>query len=690
MAPLDSSQLQFCRSKESNIRLLAPAGCGKTSSLLYRCSSLMSSSSNSLRFLIITFTNAAAEEVKDRQANASEFECLKDRMTVTTLNALGWRRIRSRVNNARLLQNPTDRHFAVLNQLRPVWNDRSHIAQAVSQRGRNARTLLDVMDNLKSMGFDHTTDTNFERFQGKIQSLKLQGASWRIEEQFDSLTRMGILESHTQNNVEHASHSAKAFYDRFFTFWRDASASLLDQSTFTFEDQKYWSYLDLRSPGPDGKTRPFIYGAARYDHILVDEFQDINPLDLALIKVIVERNQSTLTIVGDDDQAIFEWRGASPEYILQPQRYFGSPFKDYLLETNYRSPKNIVTHSQNLIAHNRNRVEKRVSAAENAANAEIRIVPLDRISDRLKYVTEIVRAAEPGKVAVIGRRRSHLIPYEIYFASDGAPFKTAADLDIFGTKALDDFTNLLGVWESGESRTRPGQAVNDALLICNLIKRFPLNRKDAPNLKTHLQRVRARTAMDAVQAIASYTGAPLSGKSHTDLYEVADAFLSAGSLSEAIKVIDKEFAGLSFDWDKQEESIWHTAPPLLQLAEIAEDEGFEADDLIERILNAKMQLEEYRNLEDVAHEGETSRVWERPLHLLTAFRAKGKEFDTVILLDTVNGIWPDYRANDERRLEAERRLFYVAFTRAQRRVIMLTETGAPISPFIGELELPGS
>jgi DNA helicase-2/ATP-dependent DNA helicase PcrA len=609
-------------------------------------------------------------------------------MTVTTLNALGWRRIRSRVNNARLLQNPTDRHFAVLNQLRPVWINRSHIAQAVSQRGRNARTLLDVMDNLKSMGFDHTTDTNFERFQKRIQSLKLQGSSWRVEEQFDSLTRMGILESHTQNNIEQASQSARAFYDRFFTFWRDASASLLDQSTFTFEDQKYWPYLDLRSPGPDGKPKPFIYGAARYDHILVDEFQDINPLDLALIREIVERNQSTLTIVGDDDQAIFEWRGASPEYILQPQRYFGTPFKDYLLETNYRSPRNIVTHSQNLIANNRNRVEKRVSAAEDAANAEIRIVPLDRISDRLRYVTEIVRTAEPGKVAVIGRRRSHLIPYEIYFAADGAPFKTAADLDIFGTKALDDFTDLLGVWESGESRTRTAQAVNDALLICNLIKRFPLNRKDSPNLKTHLQRVRPRTTMDAVQAIASYTGAPLSGKSHTDLYEVADAFLSSDSLSEAIKVIDEEFAGLSFDWDKQEESIWHTAPPLLQLAEIAEDEGFEADDLIDRIENAKMQLEEYRNLEDVAHEGETSRVWERPLHLLTAFRAKGKEFDTVILLDTVNGIWPDYRANDERRLEAERRLFYVAFTRAQRRVIMLTETGAPISPFIGELGLP--
>ena len=687
MTPLDASQLEFCRSSESNIRLLAPAGCGKTSSLLHRCSSLVSRSSGSPRFLIITFTNAAAEEVKDRQASDPEFACLQDKMTVTTLNALGWRRVRSRLNNARLLKNSNDRHFAVLNQLRPIWLDKSHIAQAVQKRGRNARTLLDVMDNLKSMGFDHTIDTNLQKFQERVRNLRHQGASWRIQEQFDLLTGMGILESLTRNHNELASQNTRTFYERFFTFWRDASASLLDQSTFTFEDQKYWPYLDLRSPGPDGKPKPYIYGAARYDHILVDEFQDINPLDLALIKVVVERNQSTLTIVGDDDQAIFEWRGASPEYILKPQQYFGFPFRDYLLETNYRSPRNIVTHSQKLIAQNRNRVDKRVDAAENATSAEIKIVALDKISDRLSYVTDIVRAAEPGRVAVIGRKRSHLIPYEIYFASDGAPFKTAADLDIFGTKALSDFTDLLGVWDSSRDRARPGQAVNDALVICNLIKRFPLNRKDSPNLKNHLQRARPRTTVEAVQAITSYTGASLSGKSHTDLYKVADEFLSAETLSGAIEVIENEFAGLRFDWDKQEESIWHTAPPLQQLAEIAEDEGFEADDLIERIENAKMQLEEYRDLEDVTHEERAPRVWERPLHLMTAHRAKGKEFDTVVLLDTVADIWPDSRADNERKLEAERRLFYVVFTRAQKRVIMLTETRAPISPFVGELGL---
>ncbi|MCY4579233.1 MAG: ATP-dependent helicase [Chloroflexi bacterium] len=692
MSSLDMSQSQFCESTESNIRLLAPAGCGKTISLLHRCRSLVSQASGNPRFLMITFTNAAAEEIKDRQVNDPDFECLRDRVTVNTLNAYGWRRIRNsnRVSNAELLTNGTKRHFAVLNQLRPVWIGKSHIEPVVTTRGRNARTLLDVMDNLKSMGFDHTLDTNMDKFLERIRNLEMQGASWRIDEQFELLTGMGILDAHDRVDNRRTSGDNRAFYNRFFTFWREATSSLLAQSTFTFEDQKYWSYLDLRSPGPDGKSKPYIYGAARYDHILVDEFQDINPLDLALIKVIVERNQSTLTIVGDDDQAIYEWRGASPEYILQPQQYFGAQFKDYQLETNYRSPTNIVNHSQNLISHNKNRVIKKVKAAENAGTAEISVMAIDSISDRLRYVTDIVRNTEyPGKVAVIGHRRSHLIPYEIYFASDGAPFKTAADLDIFSAKAFDDFTDLLGVWSRSADRTRPGQAVNDALAICNLIKRFPLNRRDSPNLTRHLQRERPRTTYEAVQAIADYTGTSLSGKSHTDLHKTAQAFLSADDLKQAIEVIDKEFAGLRFDLDKQEESIWHTDPPLRQLAEIAETEGYDADDLIDRIETAKAQIQEYRDLEEGAQDNSTLRVWERPLHLMTAWRAKGKEFETVILLDTVQDVWPDYRkAKSERGIEEERRLFYVAFTRAQQRVIMLTKTGAAISPFVNELDLP--
>ncbi len=71
---------------------------------------------------------------------------------------------------------------------------------------------------------------------------------------------------------------------------------------------------------------------------------------------------------------------------------------------------------------------------------------------------------------------------------------------------------------------------------------------------------------------------------------------------------------------------------------------------------------------------------ERPLHLMTATRAKGKEFDTVIMLDTVEKIWPHKRARSVREIEAERRLFYVAFTRARQRVIMAHGRGRTDQP----------
>jgi superfamily I DNA/RNA helicase len=84
-----------------------------------------------------------------------------------------------------------------------------------------------------------------------------------------------------------------------------------------------------------------------------------------LIKTISERSRASLTIVGDDDQAIYEWRGATPEYILDPVRFFGVKFDTSTLATNYRSPKNIVDFAQKLIANNARRVPKQIRASRN-------------------------------------------------------------------------------------------------------------------------------------------------------------------------------------------------------------------------------------------------------------------------------------------------------------------------------------
>ena len=463
MAQLDHSQLEFCASASRNIRLLAPAGCGKTLSLLHRCSELLTRSKSHPRFLIVTFTKAAAAELKERIARDPEFESVGDYARITTLNAYGWQRIRDQVRNPKLLANQTDHHFAMLNQLHPIWDGKPRIEEAINSHKNATRILMNVMDNLKSMGFDHTRDTNRDHVQNHFAALEQQGLSWRVREQFDLLMGINVLESSRgSDDAEGAGTSIRQFYDRFFVFWRDATRRLLEESTFTFEDQKYWTYLDLKSRDPEGKAKPRLHGAARYNHILVDEFQDINPLDLQLVRALAERHQATLTIVGDDDQAIFEWRGASPEYILHPETYLGASFADYVLSVNYRSPRNIVDLSQKLIAHNQNRRAKKTAAAENADTAEIRRVRTTSTAERLEVVTEIARSVEnPGKVAVIGRLRRQLIPYEVYFAADGAPFKTATDLDIFSSKAFDDLITLLDIFRDDDLGQRRASAASN-------------------------------------------------------------------------------------------------------------------------------------------------------------------------------------------------------------------------------------
>ncbi len=498
MEQLDQSQKAFCEAPVGNIRLLAPAGCGKTISLLHRCRELIQNADRKPRLLLFTFTLSAVAELKDRLMNDPQFESVRDQATLATLNAYGWRRIRSQGNNPRLLSSSNDRYHAMRNLLRPAWIGNQHIEAAVPAQGR---TLMDVMDNLKSMGFVHTEDNNYGIFQRRLQSLEKQNLSWRIEEQFDLLTRVRVLDSPRRGDPEGPSTSRRDFYNRFFTFWRKATDHLQQMAHFTYEDQKYWSYLDIKSPDSDGNRKPYITGAARYDHILVDEFQDINPLDLELIKSIAERNRATLTIVGDDDQAIFEWRGATPEYILQPQKYFGVSFNDYHLTINYRSPENIVNLSQQLISHNKNRVDKMVSAYEDADVADIEIVKTDSIYQRLQLVTDIVKSTQPGKVAAISRLRRQLIPYQIYFASDEIPFQTAVDLDVFASKAFDDLVKLLNIWEDSAYKQSAIRTVNNTIEICSLIRRRPFSKRDEASMRKYLRSTKPRTTEQSVSAL---------------------------------------------------------------------------------------------------------------------------------------------------------------------------------------------
>ena len=677
MITLDGSQLGFCQSISPNNRLLAPAGCGKTSALLYRCRDLLEQSDRPQRFLLLSFTNAAAAEMRERLEADDDFANLRNAVLATTLNSWGWRRLNNRHGSAKLLTNATDRFFAVRNQLAPIVEKHQSIAHLLTTNN-GPRSLMNVIDALKSLRFDHNEHTSFDKFNSHVDLLEARGLSALVAKQFDDLTGLEVLES--VGDGDEASTSRRQFYNKFFTFWRDAVKHLHGELTFTFEDQKYWNYLDLPTANP-------VLAPNRYHHVLVDEFQDINPLDLALIDLIVKAHQASLTIVGDDDQAIFEWRGASPEFILEPETHFERSFATHTLEVNYRSPRNIVYHSQKLIANNKRRVSKTVRGIAARPDAHIEVIHTSDINTELDFVTEIVRnTSQPGRVAVISKVRAQLIPYEIHFASSEIEFETATDLDLFQNDALAKVTRMLEIRDNKDQQNYPAQAVRGATEICDLIRQYS-GRRNRENLTAYLNGVAPATVSQAVAAIANYSGPRLTGKDHSDLHSAASKFLNTGDTANALRCLGTEFAGLRRDFQRAEEQIFYIDPPLQQLATLVEQNNWTGIQLAQMIQKAQSRIREFTALNDDNNGPEG--LHQRPLHLMTATRSKGKEFETVIILGALDKMWPHSKTETEAQMEAERRLFYVAFTRAKERVLMLAGPDqAPLSPFIHELELP--
>lgn len=121
--------------KSGNIRLLAPAGCGKTLSLAHRCLHLSESSdSANPRFLVVTFTVAARDEFSSRLHEDPTFIELGDSVETTTLNSWGFRRLRTIAFNPKLVTSRDDYHFAMLNQLQPVWKKHKHVKEAIEAK----------------------------------------------------------------------------------------------------------------------------------------------------------------------------------------------------------------------------------------------------------------------------------------------------------------------------------------------------------------------------------------------------------------------------------------------------------------------------------------------------------------------------------------------------------------------------
>jgi len=697
---LDESQQAFCEADiNANIRLLAPAGCGKTMSLMFRCLHITetiraSNPKSKPRFLLITFTVAARNEILSRLNADSRFADIRDLIEVITLNSWGNRRIKNVAQNPKLISSKEDYHFTMNNVLQPIWRKHPNIEAAISARSNvTPRRLMEQLDAFKSIGFDHSRQTNYDLFAERYDQIKAEGLGAMLDNIVNELTRLKVLQVVTNaQGQENVKNSKKDLYNLFFKFWRDAVQQLIDSAIFTLEDQKYFAYLDERKKVEEGS---YLSGAAKYDYILVDEFQDINPLDLALLKAIKDRNRAAITIVGDDDQAIFEWRGATPEYILNPSQYFGVNFETFTLSVNYRSPSNIVSLSQNLIKRNLRREDKSIRP-NRTDTATIETLEMDDLDACMQRVCDEVQNAikdgmSPAQIAIISRKRAQIIPYQVFFASKDIPFCAAEDLQVFMSRSFDRLLNLILVKNRATTIRTKTEVIDDVLALCDLVKRYPLSKSDKKELRTYLSQSPERTTFGLSQFLEFYTGSCKGknpkGKISIDMSTAIQSFLNASTVSESLFRIEENFAGLQSDFgNKSGDDIFQLDPPFLHLADYATRYADNYMTFYEDIELAKEKLAFINPFE----ENPTTTLAEQPIHLMTALRSKGKEFNTVILLDVNDRIWPNLNATTPEQKESERRVFYVAFTRAKQKIIMLVSkqiAGKPytISPFISEL-----
>lgn len=706
---LDQSQLKFCSEQVAPIRLLAPAGCGKTHCLLERCVSLAKQQQGSAnpRFLFVAFTRAARDEIARRLKMHGPYSHLAEYVQVATLNSWGWRRVRNHMQNeslpVKLVSDAGFKYTTAQNTLMPVWMRHPRVKEAMTSARKASVTkdMLPKIDSLKSLGFRHTLHNSKESFRSHVKWLFDAGLAPALAPLADDLTRNWKVLHSTSPGLHQllrlsgeqapelwTNAAMQSFidelWDHFAAFWVDATNHLRDSGLFTLEDQKYHANELLRV-GIAAGQKPL--GMHQVHHILVDEFQDVNALDLNLLNSMRQFYDAHLTVVGDDDQAIFEWRGATPAFILRPEIHIETGYRTHTLGVNYRSPANIVRHSQHLIKHNRRRVDKQVVPAL-TSNASIRLFETKSLPEAVGEVaTEVERLLEqdPGAtVALIGRKRSQIVPYQIVFAERKIPFAAAEDLQVFLSEAFDGLREVLLLKSRANESRAAWEVSRDICTLIDRILRYPMTKDTREKVGKMVNRQGAATLMDAIGAMLEYNGVLGSGMRATDLMAPIGNFLAASTVSEALQVISEEFVGLQQHYGKQLEDIFYSDPPFFHLAGFAEGYGRDFDRFDRALMTARETLSKTSgDQEEDEEESPPAR-----LHLMTALRAKGKEFESVFVLDCNDGIWPSKLATTESELEAERRLFYVAMTRPRKRLYLTVSPlrGSAPSPYMAEAQ----
>jgi DNA helicase-2/ATP-dependent DNA helicase PcrA len=416
----------------------------------------------------------------------------------------------------------------------------------------------------------------------------------------------------------------------------------------------------------------------RFRYIMVDEYQDTNSVQYLWLRLLAQERKN-IACVGDDDQSIYSWRGAQVENILRFERDFPGA-KVIRLEQNYRSTPHILAAASGVIAHNGGRLGKTLWT-EHDEGEKVRVIGVWDGPEEARRVAEEIEATQRrgtglDEVAILVRAQHQTREFEDRFIAIGMPYRIVGGFRFYERAEIRDALAYLRV---------VAQPADDLAFerIVNVPKRGIGDK-----------------AVTRLHQLARAEGLPLS--------VAAARILDTDELTAAAKRSLGNLVGDFARWSGKLDQLPHAelARQLLDecgyTAMLEADRSVEAAGRLENLGELIRAMEEYESLGaflehvSLVMDNEAG-ADQRQVTIMTIHAAKGLEFDTVFLAGWEEGLFPSQRSLDEgglASLEEERRLAYVAITRARRKAVILHAANRRIygqwtsslpSRFVGEL-----
>ena len=601
---LNDKQYEAVVNTEGPCLVIAGAGSGKTKVLTHKIAYLMQEKNVApWNILAITFTNKAANEMKERVANLVG-EQAKD-LWMGTFHSICVKILRSHIDK--------------------IGFDTSFIIFDTSDQ----RTL--VKRCIKELNLDDKMFTD-RSVQSEISNAKNE----MLEPDQYALRAKG----------DFRKEKIALVYEKY-------QKSLKDNNAIDFDDIINFT-IKILNENPEIKD----YYSNKFRYVLVDEYQDTNKAQFNLVKLLAENN-GNITVVGDNDQGIYSFRGADISNILNFERDFKGT-KIIKLEQNYRCTGNILKIANSVIKNNETKYEKKLWTENEVGNLP-KIYLASNEYDEGRFIVEQVehlRRQEGYKYsdfAVLYRMNTQSRAIEDILRREGIPYKVVGGLKFFERKEIKDIISYLR-------------------LIQN-----PMDNLSLTRIINEPKRGIGKTSLDKIQDLAIENETSMYEViKNSDQYGLNRVFLNSREFVNAIEELRSKKDELSIS-----ELVKLTLKKTGYTKALEDEKTIEAENRIENLeefLTVAMEFEkeEVENSLQNFLEGMTLSSdlddmddTEESVTLMTLHSAKGLEFPVVFLVGMEEGIFPGNKSiGEESALEEERRLCYVGITRAKQNLFL--------------------